>query len=320
MRRFVPAVSFACALGCKPSAESSQPEAATPSSPATSAEASGLRFAWPEGASALVTERILKKGKRATTRYRIVTERRDGEILVYYRDFAFVELEGVDLSDPKAREALARLESQVAGAMPPYRIALDGTWRGCGDLDVLGQALEGVYPPDKLAMLRTLLANPKMREAVESQLENVWDAWAETWIGWELPPGTHNDGVFETNVDGRTVKVPFIAEHLGEEGGLVRLRVTTTFQGSFEDLVGDLLQAVIESLPPDKRKLDPEALAAHMRDLKMLTTSIQEATLDPKTLLPKRAMSRTDVVFSGGSKGDERRVEEHEWTFEWNGE
>lgn len=300
-------------LACRPAAA---PEPA-PSVGGDVGDASPLRFAWPEGAHATVTERVLKKGRHATTRYRIVTQREGEALLVYYRDFAFVDFEGLDLADPSVREQLDALERQVAGAIPPYRIAADGTWLGCGEFDAMLDGLDGVLPAEDLAAFRTMMSNPKIRAVVDAKLRDVWQAWVEGWIGLSLRPGERHEGRSRIEIAGTVVELPYTIERLAGDGAAMRLRATSELAGDpAKAMLGALFDEVAAALPIGDGAAKSEA-SAGMRALDVRRVHLREATLDPATLLPTRASTRVTITVGDGAKTTES-IESHEWTFDWH--
>jgi hypothetical protein len=301
-------------LACRPAAA---PEPAPPSVTGDVVADSPLRFAWPEGAHATVTERVLKKGRHATMRYRIVTQREGGTLLVYYRDFAFVDFEGLDLADPDVRAQLTALERQVAGAIPPYRIAADGTWLGCGELDTMLDGLDGVLPAEDLAAFRTMMSNPKIRAVVDAKLRDVWQAWVEGWLGLALRPGERHQGSTRIEIAGTVVVLPYTIERLEGDGAALRLRATSELAGDpAKAMIGALLDEVAAALP-NGDDASRAAASAGVRALAVRRVHLREATLDPATLLPTRAFNRVTITVGDGAKTTES-IESHEWTFDWH--
>lgn len=304
-------VLLAGALACRPESSSATPET-KPTTVATDPSAP-LRFAWPAGSSAVVTERILKDGKHAVTRYRIVTEVDGDALLVWYRDFAFVELQGVDLRDPEAAAKVHEVERQLAGAIPPYRVARDGTWLGASDLDGLAEHFAKLLSPRQVETLRALLANPKLRAVIDAKLREVWQAWAEGWVGLELAPGERYAGNVAMDVAGTRIEVPFVVERFAttDDDG-IRLRATQTLEGEQAiQAVGGMIEEFVEAMPTKPAKpMSLEGLAVRR-------VHLREATLDPTTLLPRRAYTRVTIAVTREGKTTEK-IEEHEWTFAWD--
>lgn len=269
-------------------------------------------FAWPERSEALVTERVLKKGRHAVMRYRVVTEPDGDALLVYYRDFVFLEIEGIDLDDPEARKGVEILQAQVADAIPPYRVARDGKWLGATGLEHFADRLTEIFPPDRVATLRTMLANPKVRALVDGKLREVWQAWAEGWLGLELVPGDRYEGTTTIEVEGEHVPLSFLVERFAQaQDDGIRMRATQRLEGDAAIVVvGAVVSELVESMPnkPDK--------SLPLDTMEVRRVHLREATLDPKTLLPRRAYTKLTIAVTHEGKTTER-IEEHEWTFTW---
>jgi hypothetical protein len=274
-----------------------------------------LEFAWPIGASAVVTEDVLKKGRRATMRYRIVTERRDDEILVYYRDFEFLKIEAVEMSDPAVRAIAERLGEEIMATMPPYRIGLDGQWIGIADLDELFTTAAKFMPKMDSKRLAEFLDTPGMREAIDGKLSEVWVAWVEAWIGLALRPGERIEGVSESTVMGQTIAMPTVFEHLGAAADQVWLRVTSTHEG--EDAAAALRELSQELVANVADASSSDTVADMLKDLEVRRVVVMEAKIDARTMLPSVVSSneRSTVEAPGFSR---ERVEEHLWTFAWD--
>jgi hypothetical protein len=298
-------------LACRPTAP--RPPETPPL--AASVAPSPLRFAWPADARATVTERVLKKGRHATMRYSIVTQREGPTTLVYYRDFAFVELEGFDLADREVREMIAKLERQVAGAIPPYRIAADGTWLGCGEIGTMLDGLEGILPAADIATFREMMANPSIRAVVDAKLRDVWQAWVEGWLGLELRPGQFREGSSKLEIAGTVVDLPYMIERLPGDDATIEVRATSELSGDAAiAMVGALIAEVVETLPG---RADMPRTVEEMRKLTVLRAHLREATIDRATMLPIRAFNRVSIMVSDGQAVTES-IESHEWLFEWN--
>ena len=308
---------LATGIGCQ---SMGKPNATTVSvdtkRPSGAVESAALTFAWPVGASASVTEQVLKKGRRATTQYRLEIEAGEGEMLVFYRDFDFVALEGVDLREPSVRAELERLKRQVMASLPPYRVSYDGRWLGLADMETLLKTTATVLRKDEDDFVG-MLDSPEMRAILDEKLRDVWRAWAEAWIGSELGPGERLEVETELSLGGRSIAIPTVFEHLGVVDGKVHLSATTILSGPRateamrEVLVQFARGAADGSAALSQRQLD-EALA----DMEVQRVAVAEALLDPETLLPAFAstVEHTTIVENGESH---EQVEEHHWTFDW---
>lgn len=303
-------LALALAAGCRSDAASTNAPAIAAAPAKTDGQAVRLRFAWPVGSEAQVTERVLKKGRHATTRYRLTVEAEGDALLVYYRDFAFVEIEGVDLDDPETRAEITALERSLAGAIPPYRVARDGTWIGSIDVAALADRFTDIYSEKDREMLRSLLGNPKVRPLVDAKLREVWQAWAEGWIGLVLAPGARLEGVTTIDVLGTPVESPFTVARLSDEGG-IRLQATQTLAGEqARAALGVVLEEVVAAMQKAPGKPIPVA------QIDVRRVHLREATLDEATLLPRRASTRVTISVTHEGKTTEQ-IETHEWVFDW---
>lgn len=276
-----------------------------------------LRFAWPDGATAEVTERILKKGRRSTTNYRIVTKRDGDDWLIFYRDFEFREVEGLDLRDPRVVAALDKVAAETVGRLPPYRVSSDGRWLGI-DMDAFLAAMKGVLPDETVANLHKAMAVPGMAAMLDEKLGDVWGTWVELWIDLQLEPGERLDGTFEVTVLDRPISVPVTVEHLGTVGGRVRIRASSVLEGpAAAAAVGTMVSQFSESVDGDTPLpvSDWSSLSDQMEIRRVWTA---ETVTDPVTLLPAQARSELRVTVTADGEKRER-VEAHEWVFDWSG-
>lgn len=308
--------------GCAPRSavnapsQDAPPAASAPSAASAPRAEEALRFAWPAGATAEVTERILKKGRRSTTHYRIVTERDGDEWLIFYRDFEFREVEGVDLQDPRVVAAFEKLATRAVGGLPPYRVSSDGRWLGI-DMDAFVALMKDVFPEEKAAAFQKVVAVPGMEAMLDEKIGEVWRAWVELWIGVQLEPGESLDAVPEVSVLGRPVSFPVTVEHLGAVDGRVHLRATSALEGpEAAAAVGAMLSQFAESVDGDA-PFSASDLNTYVEKMQVRRIWTAEVVTDPITLLPTEAMLelRASVVIDGEER---ERVEAHEWTFEWS--
>ncbi len=309
-------VTSACAprstVGAPRSTVSAPAQRATSVAPAKQP----LRFAWPDGATAEVTERILKKGRRSTTHYRIVTERDGDDWLIFYRDFEFREVEGLDLRDPRVVAALDKVAAQTVGRLPPYRVSSDGGWLGI-DMDAFLAAMKGVLPDETVANLHKAMAVPGMAAMLDEKLSDVWGTWVELWIDMELEPGERLDGAFEVTVLDRPISVPVTVEHLGTVDGRVRIRASSVLEGpAAAAAVGTMVSQFSESVDGDTPLpvSDWNSLSDQMEIRRVWTA---ETVTDPMTLLPAEARFELRVTVTADGEKRER-VEAHEWVFDWS--
>lgn len=298
---------------CAPRSTANAPAQGAPSAPPAK---QALRFDWPDGATAEVTERILKKGRHSTTHYRIATERDGDDWLIFYRDFEFREVEGLDLQDPSVVAALEKLATQAVGRLPPYRVSSDGRWLGV-DMDAFLAAMKGVLPDESVATLHKAMAVPGMEAMFDEKLGDVWRTWVELWIGMQLEPGESFDGAFEVGVLGRPLSIPVTVEHLGAVDGRVQLRASSVLEGpAAAAAVGTMVLQFSESVDGDT-PLPVSDWKTRSDQMQVRRVSTAETVTDPITLLPTQA--RFEIRVTVTADGEKReRVEAHEWIFDWS--
>jgi hypothetical protein len=167
-----------------------------------------------------------------------------------------------------------------------------------------------VFTAKSREALASMLANPKLRALVDAKMREVWQAWAEGWIGLSLAVGQEQHGLVAVEVAGARVELPFTVERLAADDG-IRLRATQTMEGEPAlRLMGAIVEELAASMADAPGKSPPFAGTQVRR------VHVRDATLDPKTLLPRRASTRltTSVTFEGKTK---EQLETHEWVFEW---
>lgn len=299
--------------GCRP------PEPALPSSDPVAvaqpqeARAPAPRFGWKAGARANVVERILKRGRWATTRYTLHVEADGDALLVYYRDFEITAIEGLDLSDPEVRRQLIPVVEQLAGAIPPYRIAADGTWLGLDDPERIVDAVATVLPAKDVEAMRRLFANPEMRTMLDERLRDTWRAWSETWVGLTLQEGERVDVQWELEVMGAPVAMAGTVERLRTDDGSWHFRATSSLEG---DAARAVMASVVGAAAESLGKPPGEALDRFLARANVERSTLVEAVLDPATSMPRRAASTMEATIE--AEGDTHTLaEQHEWTFEW---
>lgn len=81
--------------------------------------------------------------------------------------------------------------------------------------------------------------------------------------------------------------------------------------------MGDMLAQFATAVPGQSRTIEPAEWAAKMHELDVRRVAVIEAVVNPRTLLPAEAMTRSTVSVSDGKETTER-VEEHAWTFVWD--
>jgi len=293
--------------------------ATTPRPADTTTAATGpqlFQFNWPEGASALVTERSTKKGRLATTRYRITLARADDDKReLRTTDFEFVAIEGVDLANEQLRAAL-QPTFDLASAIPSLVINDDAEVEDVrGWEDVVGRLkARGRGRDAKLdAMFERMFADPEVVTALKQKMGERWMTWVGVWVGTELEPGASVSGELELPVPGgRSVTSPVTVRHLGHVDGDPR-RARLSYSGV---MGGEALQSELVGLV---NRLAPELpFEDFLKRIKSVSrTTVLEVTTDPGTLRPERVSSRLETRITLEGAEPKLMVEAAEYSFDW---
>ncbi len=280
-------------------------------------------FDWPVPGTVNVAESAVKDGKQARTTYTLVVTRspEDGSLRIDYEDFEFVEIEGLDLSDPAVLQALAPTLA-LGAAIPTIVVSPDGEYFGVTDLDgmiedsvsILKAIDSETVDDERVEQVRGFLKAPQVMEALQTKIGDYWNTWVGYWIAWDIPPSeaSESEGVIPMG----DVEVPcrIIREHLGvdpEDGTQVRLRMQSLVEGdeagrTLVEAVGGLFGHMAEDVPLDD---------IGYVDAAMTTTFT--VTTDPRTLKPVAALFDKKVILT--EKGGTQRTSEdrREYTFTW---
>ena len=284
------------------------------------AEATPLRFAWPVGVDAVVTEESVKKGRSATMRYRVrLATTDDPDVLrVQIRDLEFLALDDLDLTDPAIAEALAPALG-LAQAIPDFRVGRDGEFLGATDedLDEVLDRLQAFYDriePGEAAQNRRILTAMRsgpMREALRLTGRSFWDCWAGTWAGLQ----TADPGVREADLDfpagERTVTARERIEHHGTvdaPAGHVRLSRSVTIGG--DQAVTALAGAAREMLAGTDLAA-PDVGAVAEASLAMSAGAV----IEPDSCRPATAWYEKRIRIQLADERSRTSVERHEYTF-----
>ena len=302
-------ISFAIAAPLPAQAEHPRAPAADAKTPVL------VRFDWPAPASVIVTDTTTKKGRTAKMRYRLVISRRDdGGLRVRYRDFEFLEIAGRKVDTPAMREALAPALA-MASAIPDYVVAADGAFVEADGLDEMARrvverlsASEGGAAADRAA---AMFARPKTRQLLTSAVAKYWDAWAGTWIGWDVPEGDNRMVDSKDPVLGVAVPARRRLSNFGPAPGHAGcIRLTKAMAASGPE-VKRALASILQGVAGETADIDAEIAEAAMRSEVTVIT-------DPKTLCPR--VVETEQVMRVRRTGDDEaieQVESHRYEFAW---
>lgn len=293
-----------------------EPKAAPPTVEA-SAAGPELRFAWPTPSRVTVTEHILKKGKRAVTRYEAtLSARQDGGYELKLDKFRFLEMEGRNVTKgplpPELKAATA-----LAGAIPTLVISSEGQV-----VDVVGmeESMERVLMlvPEENGLrdqVRSVLAQPAMAQMMKQKAGDSWNVWVGAWVGTDLSAGEERSATVPMQLPAGTVASRVTMYHRGPaEGrkGAVRLEMETVLEGEpFRKAMVGMLSQMVQGAAPQGKAPDFETMLKSARRVYSV-----ELVTDPATLRPYRARLAQVTELQVGEQEREER-EEHEYSFAW---
>lgn len=304
-------LAAACACASPPDPAPSPP----PAAPAPSTAIGPLAFGWKAGDEATVTLESEKKGQTATTRYVLQVEPSGDTLLMTYRDFTFLAVQGADMADPAVKAELDGLARKVSAQLPPFRVSRTGAWIGFDDLDAVMKAAEAFLEPDQVEAFRKVMAAPQTRQMIARRLQREWGAWVSTWIGVEARVGDVFEKTTQTPIGGTLVPTPTKLEVKAAEPGQVRLVLTSELKGktASEALMQVMMQMSASVLEDPAKRKEAEAAFAQMS---MTRTSVIDATVEVETLRPRTVHQRSETRVTS-PEATQTRVEDERWTFEW---
>lgn len=294
--------------------------AAAPAAPAAAqAPAPELRFAWPVGSRATVTERVLKKGKRAVTRYDATLHARKGGGYELKLDgFRFLELEGRDVSKGPVPEEL-KVATALSSVLPTLVLSAEGQVTDVIGLEAaMDKALQAVPEKDgQREQVRAMFAQPAMAQMMKQRAGEFWNAWAGAWVGMDLKAGEERTGTVPMQLASGPVDSALTVRHRGADAagaGAVRMELQTVLEGEpFRKAMAAMLTQMVQSAPKTPGKAAPD-FDAMLKSARKVSTV--EVVTDAATLRPYRASSTELSQLSIQGETREERVE-HEYTFAW---
>jgi hypothetical protein len=309
MRVFVVAATVMTAACAAPPAESPRPPGNAASAPA--ADVGPYRFGWGAPCRVPVRESTEKKGKTARMSYFVDVRRRaDGNLEVRLDDFAFLALDGNDVSGSHWRERLAPALT-LASTIPVFQVSPKGEYVGAEGIE---EAIERVLsaralPAEQAEQMRQMLTSPLMAAALEEKVGDTWRTWVESWIDWSVAPGQSKseNGAIQL-ATGAEVPIVLRLEHLGFRDGHAHLRATNVLSG---DAFLQALKPFLENIEKSVGNNEPilEAIGEGRRE------TILEVETVPATLRPRRtrAETRTEITMKNGTVSRQREIREIEW-------
>ncbi|HVG62120.1 MAG TPA: hypothetical protein VNA24_26385 [Hyalangium sp.] len=292
----------------------------TAASPKAEPPASGpeLRFAWPTPSRVTVTERILKKGKRAVVRYdAALSARQGGGYELKLDKFQFLEMEGRDVTkgpQPPALKAAMALSS----AIPTLVIASDGQVEDVVGMEEAMQRVLTLVPEEKgmRDQVRAMLAQPGMEQAMKQKAGDFWNAWVGAWVGTDLAAGEERSATVPMQLPSGAVDSKLTMRHRGPDvshKGAVRLEMETVLEGEpFRKAMVGMLSQMLQSAAPEGKAPDFETMLESASRV-----SNAEVVTDAATLRPYSArLVQVTQLRIGGQEREER--EEREYSFAWS--
>ncbi|HYO71285.1 MAG TPA: hypothetical protein VEU33_34920 [Archangium sp.] len=290
------------------------PDSGTPA--AAPAPAPALRFAWPAPSRVTVTERTLKKGKRAVMRYdAVLTARKEGGHELKLDKFHFLERDGHDLTkgplSPEIKEATA-----LASAIPTLVLSAEGQLVDMAGVEEMLERIYKMMPEDQREQMRAMFERPEMKEALKQKGGEFWTAWVGTWVGLELAAGEESSGTMQTQLPSGPVDTVVTVRHRGpdaEHKGAVRLELESVLEGEpfRKAMVASIAQMLQAATPQDKEQPDVDAMVKSARRV-----SSAEVVMDAASMRPFSARRSEVSKLVVGDKESET-IEEHEYSFVW---
>jgi hypothetical protein len=275
-----------------------------------------LKFAWPVPCKATVTEKLVKRGQTATTRYTISIEKQDADFKLHIDDFSFTEFAGKAPDDPSVAATVA-VALPTARLIPDLLIDADGRVKDVLGLDAMIEAEVALLSPGADETVRAArykqLSTPEARAAIKRESTKNWRAWAGDWVGLVIPAGKDVASKYPVrDIDGTEIDAPAILQRTAadEAPGHVRLTRVATLEGEATKASLDLW---IKLMTKQTGKAPPEGLITGLT-LSTRTQLVAEET----TLRPKGGIREEKCVVHRKEKDDlVVGIESHEFAFEW---
>jgi hypothetical protein len=294
------------------------PDAETPAAQAP-ASAPALRFAWPTPSRVTVTQRSLKKGKRAVLRYdAVLSARMGGGYELKLDKIQFLELEGRDVSKgplpPEVKTALA-----MASALPTVVISAEGEFVDVMGLDEVVEHILKQTPNEKgrRDKIRAVFAQPAVAQAMKQKAGDFWQAWVGAWVGMDVAAGQERVAMVPLQMPLGSVDGTVTLRHRGpvtEHKGAVRLEMETVLEGEpFRKEMVNMLSQMVQAAGAQEGT-EPPDFEAMLQSARRVSTV--EVVTDPATLRPYSARMVQVTQVQVEDQQNEQR-EEQEYRFTW---
>ncbi|MCB1745718.1 MAG: hypothetical protein H6977_13920 [Gammaproteobacteria bacterium] len=278
------------------------------------AAAEHFAFAWPVPATAEVRSTVEKDGLVSTARYRIeLAAAGDAdELELSFEDFALLTLNGKDATQPEVAAALGPLAA-LTSALPSMRLSRSGDYRGVRGLNLVLQRVLELLPEDtpstQRLQLERGLRSPRMQQVLQQKSGEIWNVWVGAWNGLDLAAGQQLEARVPLRALGGELEQGVTIEHLGAAPGApgyVRLRMTTLVEGPE---LASLLAGFADALAASG-KLEGGISGARSRSVTELVTRAAD-------LVPRHAVSTTEVTVTDAAGHGFHQRERKEYWFEW---
>lgn len=281
------------------------------------------RFAWPVPSSVIVTDTTTKKGKRAKMRYTLRLARHaDGELRLSFRDFAFLEMNGRDVTGPRYEKALAPALAQ-ASAIPDFAITESGVYQRTVGLDemiervMVATAKQRNASEAEIAKLRSMASQPQFEAAMQAAMSKYWNTWVGSWLRWDVREGKTAQAEVMLPFSGVQLPATMTMSHLGsvsDKPGYVQLQIVTVSKGE------KARAAFVKGMEKMMSNAKPQgsSFAAEIGTVESKTTVRVQTKLSD--LKPSSALYEHKLSVESKKTGEIRRqIERREYVFDWGG-
>ena len=277
-------------------------------------------FAWPVPGKVIVTETTLKKGRRVKMRYSLtITRERGKRIRLRYGDFAFLEVDGRDVTSKRWKRALAP-SLAATSAIPDCIVNDKGDFVRVDGIDAMIKRLDKVLAgirketAAQARQRRAIFERPQFRQMMQTAMAGYWDVWVGKWIGWKVAPGRSLEGDVEFPIAGSKLRGKGKWTHHGPVAGMPgHVRLSFQSKAGGPELVA-ALQGIVTSLgaaPLGQMKNERSPA-----DGTMMTRIEAITRLDDLRPAKVTTFKSIRIRESGQAKG-KTSVEHHEYLFDW---
>jgi hypothetical protein len=231
----------------------------------------------------------------------------DHFLVSLYGHLQFVRADTFDVSAPEVGSVLAEMRQLL-----PIRVlvATDGS---LVDFErPLASKLESAtdaFSDSQDDRLRDMMKSPQVVSLAKAQITGVWVAWVEAWRTLSLEPGQTQPVVMPSLVPG--VESRGTLERRSDPSGVGLWHLTQTLTAESTGNQPSLCSGLLDLVSTIMRR----NLPVSFDDCTVRLTF--EAFTDPRTLMPQRVTTITDVTYM--LRGIlEHHIERHEYNFDWN--